>query len=88
MKTSWIETKENEDYLFGNFAPAQHLLFSAELLIDPERLKNLRFQKETNELVRLYSRKKLKEEIEAVHEKLFKEKGFRERIVGFFKKRL
>jgi hypothetical protein len=64
------------------------LLFDALLILEPGLPDQVLWQKKAHLLVDQYSRKKLKGEIEAVHQQLFNNpahKSFRERILGMFK---
>ncbi len=90
MRASLIEIKQIEDYLFRRMGKEDSLVFEAKLLLDDELRQKMLLQKKTYELVTLYSRKRLKEEIEEVHNKLFREpehESFREKIVRLFSKR-
>jgi hypothetical protein len=87
MRTSLNNIKSAEDYLLHQSTPEDHLLFEAQLLLSSELKENLLWQKKTYQLVKLYGRKKLKEELEQVHNELFTtNKGFRNKILSFFKK--
>lgn len=89
MKTSWNSTKLIEQYLKGQLSVDDALVFKANLLIDPLLRMNLSLQKKIYLLVTLYGRKKLKAEIEQVHNRLFENPDkiiFQERIHHLFKK--
>lgn len=89
MKTSLTNTKEIEDYLQERMTASQQLVFGAELLIDQEKHMHTIFQKRSYELVKLYARRKLRAEIESVHQKLFSEpkhSSFRKLILSIFGK--
>lgn len=90
MRTSLTETREIEVHLQQQMQPADALVFEAKRLIDPELDQKIAWQNRTYQLVQQYGRKQLRQEIEAVHQKLFtadEHKGFRQKIFGLFKKR-
>lgn len=90
MRTSLNELKMLEDYLFLQCKPDEALVTEARLIVDRELREKLHFQKAAYRLVREYSRLKVKEEIEAIHRKLFTEpehKSFRDRILRLFNKK-
>lgn len=87
MKTSATETQQIEAYLLGGNAE-DALLVEARLLIDENLRTKTAWQQKTYELVNAYGRKKLKQEIEAVHHELFtsqKYLSFKEKILGYFR---
>jgi hypothetical protein len=77
MRTSLTEIKLIDDHLFGTSAPGDALLFDALLILDNTLPEKMEWQKSTHILVQQYGRKKLKAEIEAVHQKLFNESPHR-----------
>jgi hypothetical protein len=90
MRTSLNELKQAEDFLSGNMEPEEQVVFRAKLLIDPSLRVNVASQHKVYGLVRQYGRKKIREEIESVHQSLFREpshKTFREKIYSLFLKR-
>ncbi len=90
MRTSLNEIKEIDDYLFQHMPAEDSLLFEAKLLLDPGLHHNVLWQKRAHQAIQLYSRNKLKAEIEEVHTKLFhteRHAGFREKILGIFYKK-
>ncbi len=87
MRTSLNEIKLIDERLFKLAAPEDALLFDALLILNPGLQEQVMWQKKTHAVVQQYSRKKLKNELEAVHQKLFNEpehRSFRERIVRLF----
>lgn len=87
MRTSLNETKQIDDYLFKYAGIADTFLFEARLLLQPELQEKLQWQQRTYELIQQYSRQRLKEEIEAVHQRLFTEvehTAFRQKIRSLF----
>jgi len=71
MKTLWNETEQIEAHITGFTDTGNALLFEAKLLIEPELHDKIVWQKKTYTLIQHYGRKQLKQEIEAVHQKLF-----------------
>jgi hypothetical protein len=89
MRTSLNEIKLIDDHLFNTDAIEDKLLFEAMLIINPMLPGQIAWQKKTHAVVVQYSRKKLKAEIEAAHQKLFNEpahKNFRQRMMSLFRK--
>ena len=71
MRTSLIETGLIEEHLMQQSKPGDSLVFEARLLLEPELHEKMQWQQETYRMVKLYGRDQLKQEIEAVHQKLF-----------------
>lgn len=87
MRTSLNDIKKAEQYLHTQLAPEEALLFEARLLTNPLLKLNLLFLKKVYSIVALYHRKKLKEEAEAVHQRLFNnpdKAAFRKEIYNLF----
>lgn len=70
------ETAYIENYLSGTLSAEEQLLAEARMLLDSELRSKAEWQQHTYALVKQYSRKALKQEIEAVHQKLFAESRF------------
>lgn len=71
MKTSLIETEQIEAHLLGQSKPGDALVFEARLLLSPELREKTHWQHTAYRMVKAYGRQQLKQEIEAVHQKLF-----------------
>ncbi len=71
MTTSSNNNRTIEKYLQGEMSPSEKFLFEAQLLINPGLRMEVRAQKKAYTLVRMYHRKKLKEELESVHQQIF-----------------
>jgi len=87
MRTSLTDTEQIEAHLLQQTSPGDTLVFEARLLLDDELADKLHWQKATYNMVKLYGRKQLKKEIEAVHQTLFnthKHKSFSEKIKSIF----
>jgi L-rhamnose isomerase len=88
MRTSLNEIKLIDGYLFNSNPPEEALLLDALLIVNPTLSSQITWQKKTHRVIRQYSRKKLKAEIEAVHQQLFNEpkhQTFRQKVLSFFK---
>jgi len=88
MRTSLNEIKLIDGYIFNSNPAEDALLFEAMVVINPALSMQIAWQKKTHAMVKQYSRKKLKAEIEGAHQKLFNEpahKNFKQRILRFFK---
>jgi hypothetical protein len=87
MRTSLNEIKLIDEHIFKNGSTEDKLLFDAMLILNPALNDKLMWQKKTHSVVLQYSRKKLKAEIESVHQQLFNEpahQSFRQRILSLF----
>lgn len=85
------EIQEIEHYILNQLSAEDHLLMEAKLLLNKELSEKEFWQRQTYALAKLYGRKKLKAEIEAVHARLFTEKkfeSFRQKISFIFKRKL
>ncbi len=71
MRTSRNNTQRIERYLLGSLSAPDKLVFEAQLLLQPKLRMELYFQKKACQFVQLYHRKKLKEELEALHQHIF-----------------
>ena len=88
MKTLWNETRQIELHLSGNANTGDALLFEAQLILDPALHDKVLWQKKTYAIINNYGRAQLKNEIEAVHQKLFtaaEHISFRQKIRRLFK---
>lgn len=88
MMTSQNHTRLIEKYLIGTLTPVDKIIFESRLVLDPNLRRNLYFQKKTYKLIKMYHREKLKEEMEALHQKLFNDPekiNLRKNIYQLFK---
>lgn len=88
MTTSPNNIQLIEQYLQGRLSPSEQLLFEARMIAHPELRTEVRLQEKVYRLIRMYHRKKLKEELEAVHQRLFndpRKRSFRQRVERIFK---
>lgn len=89
MRTSLNKIKLIEGYILNSNQPPDALLFDAMLILDPAFAEQISVQKRVHAVVLQYSRKKLKAEINSVHEQLFSRRehlSFRQRILNLFNK--
>jgi hypothetical protein len=89
MRTSLNDLKQTEDFLAGKLNPQDSVLLRARLLIDPVLRMNMAIQQKIYSLITLYGRRRLKEEIEDVHLRIFKDPNraaYREEITQLFSK--
>ena len=87
MRTSLNEIKLIDDHLFGTSDPADALLFDAMVILDNTLPEKIVWQQNTHTVIQQYSRKRLKAELDNVHQKLFSEprhKRFRQKILNLF----
>jgi hypothetical protein len=88
MRTSLNDIRLIDNFLSGKLSPEKSLLFHVRLIEDPVLRINLCIQQKVYTLLRTYHRKKLKEEIESFHEKIFSDPlkaDLQERILYHFK---
>lgn len=89
MRTSLNEIKEIEEYLLKYSSTESRLVFEARMILQPELQQKASEQKQIYDLLRKYSRKQLKTEIEAAHNIMFtapEHKNFRHKILSLFTK--
>lgn len=90
MTTSWNETQQIEAVLMGTAQPGDALLFEAKLMLDHELADKVMWQQKTYAVIKQYSRRQLRAEIEAVHQQLFTQpehSSFSQKIRQLFSKR-
>lgn len=71
MRPSLTDIRQSEKYLRGSMEQDECALFEARLLTDQSLRANLHFLQKTFSLLRIYNRKQLKQEVAAVHERIF-----------------
>lgn len=87
MRTSLNEIKQIEDHLFNQVDPGEAVLLEARLILNPQFADNVKWQQQTYHLVKQYGRKKLKAELDAVHQQLFTQavhRSFAQKIRALF----
>lgn len=88
MRTSLNDIRQAEGYLQRALSPEESLVFEARLLTDPMLRIDLYVQRKVYALLRFYHRKKVKEEVEKVHQRLFHDPAkadFQQQIFSLFK---
>jgi hypothetical protein len=89
MMTSPNSIQQTEDYIFGRLAPEDDLLYKARLLTDPQFRMDTKSQKKAYALIKQYGRKKIKAEIEMIHQRIFAnpaKNSFHKKITSLFPK--
>ena len=89
MRTSLNKIKLIEGHIFNCNPPQDALLFDALLIIDPAFAEQISLQKNAHKTILHYGRKRIRAEIDSVHEQLFykpEHRSFRQRILELFKK--
>jgi anti-sigma factor RsiW len=71
MMTSCTDTQRIEQYLKGQLSTGERLLFEARMLTNAALRADVRAQKRVYDLVRLYQRKQVLQQAEAIHRQLF-----------------
>jgi hypothetical protein len=88
MTTSSNNTRQIEKFLQGEMSPAEKFMFEAQLLVHPGLRMDVRAQKTAYALVGMYHRKKLREELEAIHRQIFSNPGkavYQQQVYQLFK---
>lgn len=88
MSNSLADIKRAEKYVTGIMARKDAAKFEAVLLTDLESKVNVRFLQKTFVLLRLYRQKKIKQQAEAIHNRLFNhpdKQDYRDKIFQLFK---
>lgn len=88
MRTSLNDIAHTEKYLQGKLPPEEKLLFKARLLTSPLLRWNAAAQQKVYIVLKLYHRRKIKEQAQTVQQKLFQETqhvAWREQITQLFK---
>ena len=73
MRTSLNEIRKIENYLDGKLNSEESIAFQTELFTNAVLKLNVYVQQKVYSILRLYHRKKLKEEIENVHRRIFED---------------
>ena len=90
MRTSLNDIQQIDDYLLQYAGKTDRALFEARLILQPALQENLLWQQKTYDIIRQHSRRRLKAEIESVHQHLFTEPehiSFRLKIQRIFSKK-
>lgn len=71
MRTSLNKIKLAEQYLHNELNTEDSLMFEAHMLTDPELKVKVSLQQKVYALVKLFHRNRLKQDTEAIHQRLF-----------------
>ncbi len=88
MRTSLNEIKAIDDHLFRLVPGAEDFLFEVRLILDDDLREKVVQQQQAHALIQQYGRKRLKAEIDAVHQQLFNDTRphtFAAKILRLFK---
>jgi hypothetical protein len=89
MRTSLNNIKAIDDFILGNMAHGDALLFEANALLNSDLMDDIKHQQNTYTIIRQYSRQNIKAEIMAVQKTLAaapQHRGFMQHIANLFKK--
>jgi len=89
MRTSLIEIEQIENWLLEQGNVQERLVTEAKVLSNPALQEKVFWQSKSYQLIQLYGREKLLQEIKVVERQLFnskKHKSFQQRIKSIFKK--
>ncbi|MEO1054982.1 MAG: hypothetical protein AAFX87_30390 [Bacteroidota bacterium] len=89
MRTSLTETEQIEQWLLKRGDTGELLVTEARVLSSPELKEKARWQMATYDLVHLYGREKLRQEIKEVEQQLFhhsRYRSFQQKIRSIFKR--
>lgn len=89
MRTSLNEIREIDRYLQGEMGEFEAMEFGGKVRRDPVLQLNVMLQGKVMALIKVYHRKRLKAEMEEVHERLVSDPlkaTWRERLLGLFQK--
>jgi hypothetical protein len=90
MSTSQNNVRRIEKYLYNKLSPVDKLIFESKLASNPGLRLDLYFQKKTYRLIKMYHREQMKNELETLHQSIFKNPDnltFRQYIYQLFKKK-
>lgn len=82
------ETQQIERYLHNAMKPEDKLLMDASCILDATLLDKIQWQQKTYVLIQHYGRQKLREEINAIQQRVFSEtrfNQFRNKLKNIFK---
>ena len=87
MRTSLNDIQQIEKYIHQELSIEDALIFEAKAIVNPSLGRNIFWQKKIHELLRHYHRRKLRNEMEKVHHRVFHNPAhasFRESILQLF----
>ena len=89
MRTSLNEIAQIESWLTAKLQPSEKLLFEARLLVSPALRDHVKVQQAIYQVVRLFARRQLKQELRAVQKNMFSQAAktaFQQEVNQIFKK--
>jgi hypothetical protein len=89
MKTSAFDTEHIDRYLLQQLPPGDKLVFDAKLMLSPELLETVEWQRIVHQMVQLRGRRQLKAQIKAAEQMVFSQpeySGFRQKVLRWFSK--
>jgi hypothetical protein len=87
MRASLNEIRETEHFISGQLGTEDALVFEARLLTNPVLRVNAMIQQKIRLTVKVFYRKKLKEELRAIHADLFSNPDkieFQKKVLHYF----
>lgn len=88
MRTSLNEIRDIESHLHKQNDLPETLLFEAKMLTQPELVIRIHLQQKIERLVKLFHRKKIKQDLEQIHHNLFadaEKETFQQQVLEHFK---
>jgi len=88
MRISLNNIREIESYIEGTMDRNDAVLFEEKMRSDSLLRLNVSLQEKVLSIIRMYHRKRLKIELEELHQRIFNDPGkvtFRERVMGIFR---
>ena len=88
MRISLNNIREIERYVEGTMDRNEAVLFEEKMRSDSLLRLNVSLQEKVLAIIRMYHRKKLKMELEEIHQRIFNDPGkvtFRERVLEIFR---
>ncbi len=87
MRTSLTDIRDAEMYLKGTLGSEESLVFEARLLTNAELKSNLNSQRTLYQLLTVFQRKKIKDEVLKIHSQVFGPAGnheFQDSVLRIF----
>ena len=85
MRKQLHEIEEIDSYIFHNLNKADKFLFEVKMIANPELKANMLAQQKTYSLIRLFGRKKKKEQLVSMHFRIMEDKKFSAEITSIFR---
>ena len=85
--TSWNDIAYIEKYLFGELSDTERIIFESKLSQDTSLNVKVGLQRKLFDLLRQYNRRKLKEQVAEIHERIFNDpkSQVRKEVFNIFK---